>query len=285
MILNKPTVIRPAQLSDSPSIDKLVKYGAKVHRHLDWRQPTEWIGKMPFFVAEWNDQLLAALSCSTDSSPYAWLRLFAVDSLVDGKDAWKGLWEDTKEYLKKINTSIAVITSQRWLINLIQASSFQQTDSVILLERNHQSLPPEPGNMDVSIRNMTSEDLRCIYAIDKTAFTPLWQHSLELIEVAFAKSSLSTVAEVGKEIIGYQISTANMSSGHLARLAVLPEWQGKGIGYALIYQMISIFSLWGTLRMTVNTQVDNYSSLALYRKVGFIKTDKVFPVYQRDLSV
>jgi len=106
MVLNRPTLIRPAQTSDSQSIDKLVKYGSKVHKHLDWRRPTEWIDKMPFFVAEWNHKMVAALSCSADSSQYAWIRLFAVDSLVDVKDIWRSLWGETRAYPTSSTASI-----------------------------------------------------------------------------------------------------------------------------------------------------------------------------------
>ena len=279
MSIQKQSIIRPAQKSDVQSIHQIAKFGAYVHQHSDWRQPTDWIEEMPFFVAEWNYQLVAALSCSADLSNNAWVRLFAVNSLVRVEDAWKALWGQVREFLQQTKTNVAVIAFQNWFKKIIEASSFQQIGDVILLERNNEALPSAPKNEEVTIRTMLPEDIYVVHEIDRRAFEVLWQHSPEMLELALSKSSLATVAEIGKDIIGYQISTAKASSGHLARLAVLPEWQGKGVGYALIHQMISTFSLWGTLRFTVNTQADNYSSIALYHKVGFQKTETIYPVY------
>lgn len=279
MSVHKQSTIRPAQKSDVQSINHITKFGAYVHQHSDWRRPSDWIEEMPFFVAEWNYQLVAALSCSADLSNNAWVRLFAVTSLVSVEDAWKGLWGQVRGFLYQTETNVAVIAFQKWFKKIIVASSFQQIGDVILLERDNRDLPPAPKNVNVSIRNMLPDDIHIVHEIDRRAFEVLWQHSPEMLELALSKSSLATVAEIGQDIIGYQISTAKASSGHLARLAVLPEWQGKGVGYALIHQMISTFSLWGTLRFTVNTQADNYSSIALYQKVGFHKTETIYPVF------
>jgi ribosomal protein S18 acetylase RimI-like enzyme len=81
-------------------------------------------------------------------------------------------------------------------------------------------------------------------------------------------------------IVGYQMSTLNPMGGHLARLAVKPEFQGKGVGYGLVSDMLRQFQRKGALRVTVNTQQDNSASLYLYEKSGFRKTNEIYPVYQ-----
>lgn len=279
MFYNQPSIIRSITKDDIRSINQLVQFGAHVHRHLDWRQPSEWIGQKPFLVAEWNYQLLAALACPPDTGNVAWIRLFAVNSMVNVEDSWKALWDVVKENLATMNTKVAVLGFHEWFKDILDAGGFESKESVILLQWDHGSLPPKPKQSEVTIRRMTLDDLPIVQRIDQAAFEPLWQQSLALLEVAFIRSSLATVAETAEGIVGYQISTANASSGHLARLAVLPEWQGRGIGYSLIHHTLSMFSLWGALRVTVNTQTDNYSSLAVYRKVGFRKTDDIYPVY------
>jgi ribosomal protein S18 acetylase RimI-like enzyme len=68
--------------------------------------------------------------------------------------------------------------------------------------------------------------------------------------------------------------------GHLARLSVHPDFQRTGIGYNLVQDILVRFKSQGASKVTVNTQVNNHSSLALYEKFGFQKTSEIFPTYQ-----
>jgi ribosomal-protein-alanine N-acetyltransferase len=120
--------------------------------------------------------------------------------------------------------------------------------------------------------------------VDNTAFDPLWRNSLSALRRAFAQAALATVAVIADEIVGYQISTANPLGGHLARLAVLPELHGRGIGQGLVTDMIQKLSQRGIRTISVNTQNDNHISLTLYKKIGFNETGEIFPVYEYDVK-
>ena len=99
MLTRQQIFIRPASQNDSRADQHLVQFGSFVHQHLDWCKPTDWIGHKPYFVAEWNYQLLAAFACPPDLEGIAWLRLFAVDSKISVQDAWSELWNGVKEQL------------------------------------------------------------------------------------------------------------------------------------------------------------------------------------------
>jgi ribosomal-protein-alanine N-acetyltransferase len=131
---------------------------------------------------------------------------------------------------------------------------------------------------------MNYDDLVLINKLDQRAFDPIWQQSLDMLETAFQQSAIATVAEIPEGIIGYQISTAGSEGGHLARLAVHPQVRGQGVGYALARDMLIQFHRRGALRVTVNTQINNDASLALYKKVGFRPTGEVYPVYETFLE-
>jgi ribosomal protein S18 acetylase RimI-like enzyme len=103
------------------------------------------------------------------------------------------------------------------------------------------------------------------------------------LEIAFHQAAVATVAEYEGRLVGYQISTGTPIGGHLARLAVLPNVQGKGIGYALLYNLLSQFAQRGSRTITVNTQRDNLASLSLYHKAGFQLTGEEYPIYQLEL--
>jgi ribosomal protein S18 acetylase RimI-like enzyme len=109
------------------------------------------------------------------------------------------------------------------------------------------------------------------------------QNSLTYLEIAFRQAAVATVAEYEGQLVGYQISTGTPIGGHLARLAVLPHLQGKGIGYALLYDLLNQFTRRGARTITVNTQKDNLASLSLYRKSGFQMTGEEYPIYQLEL--
>jgi ribosomal protein S18 acetylase RimI-like enzyme len=84
-------------------------------------------------------------------------------------------------------------------------------------------------------------------------------------------------------MVGYQLSTTFRSTGHLARLAVLPSMQGQGVGSALLDDMIRRFGRHDILTVTVNTQSGNYRSQRLYHHYGFRRNGYDLPVWQADL--
>jgi ribosomal protein S18 acetylase RimI-like enzyme len=104
------------------------------------------------------------------------------------------------------------------------------------------------------------------------------------LEIAFRQSAIATVAEINGSIAGYQISTSTQAGGHLARLAVHPEYQGRGIGYGLVLDMLSQFRRRGAHAVTANTQHDNLVSLSLYQKAGFERTGEEYPLFEYDLN-
>ena len=97
------------------------------------------------------------------------------------------------------------------------------------------------------------------------------------------QASYASVAREGSRVLGYQLSTASPLGTHLARLAVRPEAQRRGLGAALVSDLISHIGQSGPSRLTVNTQARNSASLALYRKLRFELTGEHYPVYAVDI--
>jgi ribosomal-protein-alanine N-acetyltransferase len=99
------------------------------------------------------------------------------------------------------------------------------------------------------------------------------------LEKALPQATSAIVAEDDEGVVGYQISTANPFGAHLARLAVRPDAQRRGLGSLIVTDLIRRLKNKGVSRLTVNTQSDNHASLALYEKMGFVLTGEKFPVY------
>jgi ribosomal protein S18 acetylase RimI-like enzyme len=266
---------------DKQRLANLIHFESHVHRHLDWRPPLDWIGYEPYLIAEAGSQLVAALACPPDPPEVAWIRLFAACGDVDLREAWWSLWRPAREQLiEKKDINIAAIPLHDWFRKLLQASDFEMTHSVIMLLWERKKLPPSRKVPEITIRPMNIDDLYAVEQVDQAAFDILWRNSRESLEHAFRQSAISTVAEKENRIVGYQISTANHMSGHLARLATDPGFQGLGIGYSLLRDLLLQFEKRGARSISVNTQQANEISISLYEKAGFKRTGEAYPVYQ-----
>ncbi len=280
--IRKRISVRLAQEKDRRQLANLIHFGSWVHRHLDWRPPLDWIGYQPYLIAESDGKILAALACPPNPPEAAWMRLFAVSSDITVEEAWEILWPAAHEYLW--GTTIAAISLQGWFSQQLAAAKFTHTHSVAMLTWEGQELPPESIVPDCILRLMNFDDLLAVKDLDAQSFEPIWQQSIDMLEIAFRQAAVATVAEDEDGIIGYQISTAGSEGGHLARLAVHPRVQGEGVGYSLIRDLLVQFYRRGALKITVNTQINNVASLALYQKAGFNRTGEIYPVYEAYLD-
>ena len=286
MVTKIDTNIRPALPSDKGRIANLMHFEVRVHRNLDWKSPLDWIGSYPFLVLEKNHRIYAALACPPDPPDVAWIRLFAVHGAMSEIEAWRNLWSEA--YLELVSMesvrTAVVLPMHGWFRNLLETEGFQNTHNVVMLNWDGSSVPPPRHKVDYSIRPLNFDDLIAVERVDREAFLPLWRNSLDSLTVAFRQASFAMVAEYEGEIIGYQISTATSMGGHLARLAVLPAYQRRGVGYLLLQDVLARFKDRGTSKVTVNTQGENEASLNLYNSAGFQLTGEVFPVYEFNLQ-
>lgn len=273
--------VRPAASADQQKIADLIFLESRVHRHLDWRAPLEWLGTSPYFVTEENGRVIAALACPPDPDSIAWIRLFVCTSHLSESLAWVPLLDAARgELSARGGGTVAAIAMQRWFEKLLIDSGFILHQHIVLLEWLEQPVSPVSIPAGFIIREMTTEDLQRVVEIDAAAFEPLWHNSLGALTKAFSQALYATVAENASGVIGYQLSTGNSLGAHLARLAVRPEAQGHGLGLALVRDLILRLDERNCRpRITVNTQDNNASSLALYHRLGFQRTGEQFPVY------
>jgi ribosomal protein S18 acetylase RimI-like enzyme len=273
--------VREAISADYTAISDLIAYEYYVHRHLDWRQPIDWLGCPPYFVLQGREKrLYAALACPPDPPEIAWLRLFACSALIEIDQAWMTLLEAARSSLPdNPHPAIAILSLQSWLNDLALATGFSREMEIIVLEWLGHLPPAIPTSQGMLIRPMIEADLPIVEKVDRTAFAPLWQNTLSTLTRSLAQAAYATVAELNGEIVGYQVSTAGIYSAHLARLAVYPHFQRQHIGYALVRDLQTHFKTSGIWNITVNTQSNNPASLALYQKLGYHRTGDTFPVF------
>jgi len=274
--------IRPAGEADREALTKLIQRKSFIHRHLGWGTPLDWIGCQPFLVLEKKTEILAALACPPDEDGITWLQLFAAAPGFSIHKAWKELWPQAERILGDSGAGGTVnsLVVRPEMDRLLDKSHFLEIyQVVVLIWENTRAIWPHL-NDQLRVRRMTKADLSRVYQIDQLAFELIWRNSLSQLGVAYQEAYSATIVELDGSVQGYQISTYNPQGGHLARLAVNPTYQSRGIGTALLADLLGRFQDRGILEVTVNTQSENQASLDLYQKFGFNLLDDRYPVRQ-----
>jgi ribosomal-protein-alanine N-acetyltransferase len=273
------SLVRPVDLNDHQQLSNLIFFETHIHRHLDWRSPLEWLGAPFYWALEEHHNIMAALACPTEVKGIAWVRLFLYAGHGYADNAWTLLWSTAREEIGRAGgATVAAIAMQPWFQQLLAANGFENRQQIVMLEWQVQPWLPREVN-GLYIRRMTEADLPQVVETDNAAFHPLWHNSLDTIQLAFSQALYATVAENSYSILGYQISTGHGQRAHLARLAVRPEAQGHGVGRALLNDLFTKVTRNGIMRLSVNTQSDNATSLSLYKRMGFNRTGEEYPVY------
>ena len=277
------SLVRPANIADHQKLSNLIFFESRLHRHLDWRSPLEWLGGPFYWALDDGRQITAAFACPMEAEGIAWVRLFVHAGSWSAENAWNALWHTARDEVAQAGGArVAVIAMQPWFQQILTASHFKNIQQIVMLEWQYQ---PWAGSeaQGIRVRKMLETDIPDVEKTDTASFDPLWQNSLETLHRAYAQSLIATVAENDTGIIGYQLSTGSGHRAHLARLAVNSSMQGRGVGRALLGDLFSKLVHNGIYHVSVNTQSDNAVSLSLYQKMGFIRTGEQYPVYVFDV--
>ena len=271
--------IQQTSSSDSSEISQFLESCSLIHRHLDWLPLMDWTNSVPFLKYLVNDQLEGIFVSPPDPPGIAWIKCFASRNQSDASHIFTSLLDHALNMLPTETLPLLALGLQDWFIKILVLNDFRLIQKVVVL-KHKRALPKLLHKPSVLIRPMQLEDIQEVYVVDRTSFEPIWTVSIQGLKAAFFQSARATVAEMEGKIIGYEISTANNFSAHLARVAVLPEFQKKNIGFLLVHAMIESFYQIGIREITVNTQDTNKASINLYQKAGFQLSGDQFPIFQ-----
>ena len=259
----------------------LLFHSAHIHIHLDWLRAEQWL-EVPdniIRLAWQQDRLIGLIGAAAPLRNTSWLRLIVVADDVPPDTVLEPLWETiiAAMHEQKIHL-MAVLQIENWLGKHLKALGFEYEEDIITLSRSGHTLAENIHN-PIPIRPATMNDLERMIEVDLAAFAPPWQLSSEDLRSAKRLATICTVASIDETIVGYQLSTTYNQNGHLARLAVLPEVQGKGVGSSLVHDMITRFQRRNIQTITVNTQASNARSQQLYVRFNFLQNGYDLPVW------
>ncbi len=264
----------------------LLFYSRRTHTHLDWYKTGQWldIPENLIQLAYDRGQLVGVLGVSAPLNGAGWVRLVALAQGYDPQITLNLLWQGLYGRMTAAEMRlVAILVINTWLGAYLPAMGFGYVEDVVTLYRVGDEIPNPPVH-NLSLRNGYIEDIPEIMRVDHAAFAPPWQMSAVDIRNSQRQAASCTVAEYKGRIIGYEISTRHHTSGHLARLAVVPELQGQKVGAILLDHLITRLSYRGVRSITVNTQQSNKRSQHLYARYGFKRNGFDLPIWECAVS-
>ncbi len=148
---------------------------------------------------------------------------------------------------------------------------------------SHRRGPIGAWARQVRIRQARSEDIDGIAEVEVSCFSAPWSREtfqslvgrahvdLLIAEVEpFAQGAgWPTAPTASPEVVGHGILWCAQSEAELANLAVAPAFRGRGIGRALLRQLIRGASNGGVRSVFLEVRASNEAALALYLRQGF----------------
>ena len=133
---------------------------------------------------------------------------------------------------------------------------------------------------NVVLRPATEADIPAVLAVTRAAYEPyigrLNPPSGVLTENAtgvrhYLEHGGVIVAVAGTEIVGVVRYESYEDHVYLGRLAVLPSWQGRGIGRRLVAAVEEWTLLLGLDEVQLNVRLELTGNHDLYRRLGFVE--------------
>jgi ribosomal protein S18 acetylase RimI-like enzyme len=258
----------------------------QVHIHLDWYSIEQWLETgAEILRLAWDDHhLVGVMGAAQPLHDTSWIRLILLRDRAPSRTTLRALWDSVSKALIPLGVRSAwLLLSNETLSDDVRALDFEQDEWVVTLRRQGEEFP-EPVATAIEILPLELDHLEPAVRVDHAAFAPPWQLDTQDLYQAVRQSDSATIALLNGEVIGYQLSTRYRETGHLARLAVMPDQQGKGVGGALLRHMIAGFLRKRVATVTVNTQLSNVQSQRLYEYYGFRRNHFDLPVWKYEFG-
>ena len=122
---------------------------------------------------------------------------------------------------------------------------------------------------DISFARLSIEHLDQLMQIEEISFSRPWSRESYAHELSENQFAYYYGCFHQGELVAFAGFWFVIDEGHVANIAVLPEWRGKHIGELLMRQLIAVCSGLGGKRMTLEVRESNTAAVSLYEKLGF----------------
>lgn len=123
------------------------------------------------------------------------------------------------------------------------------------------------------IEFMEAADIEDVMEVEVKSFNIPW--SKQSFEDELKNNlALYLVAKVDGKAVGYIGAWKIFDEGHITNVAVHPDFRGRGIGKALISELLYLCEKDGILSFTLEVRESNIVAQNLYKSFGFVEEGK-----------
>jgi ribosomal-protein-alanine N-acetyltransferase len=119
----------------------------------------------------------------------------------------------------------------------------------------------------VTIRRLTYADLPQVIAIERRAFPAPWSLAMFVLELS-KPAGICLAAVENNTLVGYLICSRYDTVWHVMNIAVDPKLQHRGIGSAMLTQLLAEVGDDGA-RYTLEVRQSNAAAIRLYERFGY----------------
>ncbi|WP_308113795.1 ribosomal protein S18-alanine N-acetyltransferase [Arthrobacter sp. ISL-30] len=141
---------------------------------------------------------------------------------------------------------------------------------------------PKPVLPGIAIRDMTMDDVPAVEALERRLFpVDAWPMQMFFDELSQTDTRRYLVAEAAGSVVAYAGLMCIEPIADIQTIAVVPEFEGKGIGSALLTELIEEARRRKAADVLLEVRRDNPRAQELYTRFGFEQIH-VRPRYYRD---
>lgn len=281
--------VRPAVMADRAAIYDLTEHSHRVHFNLDWWTFDNWLYSDRPSDAIWlafdQAELVGMLVAPYDDAPVVWLRSIAIANSYPAEPVLTALLRPVLPVLSASGVQAATaLAHPEWLANVLPRVQFTRATEIVTFRKSDRALPSPARLGHALIRAAEMGDVPAITLNDRAAFEPLWWHSENSIEHIRRTVAHFVVAQIDDRVVGHAFSDVYGGQGHLIRLVIHPAFQGRGLGEQLLIESLTYQLQADAYPFTLNTQANNLSSQALYKRYGYRVVGQPVQVMERIMS-
>ncbi len=279
--------VHPAHLADIERIMNMRDHARRVVMHLGYEDLRQIIKREACLVAD-SGPLLWGFACvATYQKDLAMLRGLG---MINGWRIDEALAHLLPPLEKEIQARgmrfLMHLALDMWLAAPLMRRGFSVHDYIIHFER---AAPPRPmlpdfELPDVSLRPLHRHEINELTLLDHQAFEWPWQFSSgELVKWLMTADRL-VVLMYKEQMAGYACVQLHGDQAQIVRLAIAPQWQGRGFGRYLLADALDFIAARGSSYVSLNTQWRNAASQRLYKGFGFRAVGRRIPVLIKTLA-
>jgi len=123
-------------------------------------------------------------------------------------------------------------------------------------------------DMHITVRELQEGDIEELSRIESESFSMPWS-AQDFRELLSRPYCYYLVAEMKKRVVGCCGFTDICNEGNIDNVVVDAAWRGKGIGQAMLRELLARGEERGVEAFTLEVRVSNGAAIHIYEKLGF----------------